>query len=673
MTMVIRGRFIPAALATFILALGLLVTACSQTYIVPIPDQEIQPDFPYEYQARLSDDTPVLWVLDQAPRGMKISDESGRITWLEPPSEGGGSYQVTVKALGESETFTERFNIRLKYVPPTISPVPTSAPARVATATPVGLASPFPRKPLPLDPGGSPLSINRDANQIVLNVTTRVKVQQVSQEASYTNHLHFDNPEPEFLFDCRTPGAFADLGVMEPGALNFSMISHNTRFITGLAGENQAVSGSNYQHAKLHSVSPAQVRISWEDINGGGDKDHDDCIADVVAVLEEGAAINEQATTQPTATPALIPEPEQVPNLEATGISVGLWHTCAITAERSLRCWGLNNYGQLGDGTRTERARPVDVVGLDSEVVAVSAGANHTCSLTAEGGVQCWGRNSRNGFSVTPEKVESLTSGVVALASGDIHNCALTVEGGVKCWGGNSNGQLGDGTNTDRATPVDVTGLASGVVAISAGSRHTCALMMAGGVKCWGQNGDAGRLGDGSTTNRIEPVDVADLTSGVAAVAAGGFHTCALTQEGSVMCWGSNNVGQLGDGTRRNRFIPGEVTGLTSEVAGIAVGGGHSCALTTKGGIRCWGANDFGQVGDGTPEVHRPLPVDVVDLTDQMTAIALGARYTCSLTAAGGVKCWGENRIGQLGDGTLVNQSKPVDVIGFAGDRSAAP
>src|SRR5436309_505503 len=192
----------------------------------------------------------------------------------------------------------------------------------------------------------------------------------------------------------------------------------------------------------------------------------------------------------------------------------------------------------------------------------------------------------------------TVLTGLVEIEAGWHHTCALTTAGGVNCWGNNHDGQLGDGTEIDRKTPVDVVGLTSGVKAIAAGWRHTCALTTGGGVKCWGNNHD-GQLGDGTGIDRNTPVDVAGLTSGVAAITAGWRHTCVLTTGGGVKCWGKNHDGQVGDGTAINRRTPADVVGLTSGIKTITAGGQHTCALNPKY-VQCWGDNEDGQLGDGT-------------------------------------------------------------------------
>jgi alpha-tubulin suppressor-like RCC1 family protein/pimeloyl-ACP methyl ester carboxylesterase len=376
-----------------------------------------------------------------------------------------------------------------------------------------------------------------------------------------------------------------------------------------------------------------------------------------------------------------------------SAIAAGGYHTCALLSVGGAKCWGSNSSGQLGDGTTTQHNTPVDVSGLTpppprpasrkqhntpvdvsgltSWVIAIAAGGDHTCALLSGGGVECWGDNyfgqlgdgtatQRN----TPVDVSGLTSGVTAITAGGQHNCVLMANGGAKCWGNNGSGQLGDGTATQHNTPVDVSGLASGVTAIAAGGAHTCALI-GNGLKCWGSN-SGGQLGsDNTPIKRLTPVDVTGLTNGVTAIEAG-RHTCALTSGGGAKCWGGNSVGQLGDGTTFARSTPVDVSGLTSGVTAIAVGDLHTCTLTADGGVKCWGSNSVGQLGNGTTTpIPQTTPVDVSGLTSGVTAITAGYSDTCALTTSGGVKCWGLNFFGQLGDGTNTARSTPVDVSGL--------
>ena len=358
-----------------------------------------------------------------------------------------------------------------------------------------------------------------------------------------------------------------------------------------------------------------------------------------------------------------------------TSVSGGGSHTCAVTTAGGLKCWGWNRYGQLGDGTATDRFTPVDVSGLTSGVASVSTGSSHTCAVTTSGGLKCWGWNQYGQLGdgtttdrSTPVDVSGLTSGVASVSTGSFHTCAVTTPGGLKCWGRNTDGQLGDGTTTQRSTPVEVTGLTSGVSSVSAGWDHTCAMTTSGRLKCWGFNRD-GQLGDGTTTQRSTPVGVTGLTSGVASVSTGFSHTCAVTTSGGLKCWGWNRDGQLGDGTTAERSTPVDVTGLASGVASVSAGRGHTCVLTTSGALKCWGSNGYGQLGDGTT-IARSTPVDVTGLTSGVASVSAGGyftlwEHTCAVTASGGLKCWGRNRDGQLGNGTTTDRSTPVDVTGL--------
>lgn len=369
----------------------------------------------------------------------------------------------------------------------------------------------------------------------------------------------------------------------------------------------------------------------------------------------------------------------QTTSVSAKQVATGGASTCAVTVSGGVKCWGFNQFGQLGDGTTTNRALGADVSGLTAGVAAVTGGVNsHTCALTSGGGVKCWGYNSdgqlgdNTGIDRSlPVNVVGLASGITAIAPGGYHTCALTAAGGAKCWGSNGRGQVGnnDPLSTPR-TPVDVFGLTSGVVAIGAGSEFSCALTANQGVKCWGNN-LKGQLGDGTLTPRNAPVDVVGLTSGAAAISVGYEHACALTISGGVKCWGGNLYGALGDNTTTNRSTPVDVSGLSPGVTNIAAGGFHTCAIVS-GAVKCWGLNNQGQLGDGST-TQRGTPIAVTSLTFGAAAISTGGNHSCALTIGGGVKCWGFNLFGQLGDGTTANRLTPVDVVGFAAGAVTPP
>jgi alpha-tubulin suppressor-like RCC1 family protein len=202
------------------------------------------------------------------------------------------------------------------------------------------------------------------------------------------------------------------------------------------------------------------------------------------------------------------------------------------------------------------------------------------------------------------------------------HFCAL-VAGGVLCWGLNAEGQLGEGgTVSYSAAAIPVTGLSSGFIGVAAGGNHSCALRSDGEVWCWGAN-IWGELGDGSFEQRNTPVQAVGVPAGISALSSGAFHTCALTASGAVWCWGDDSHGQLGDGDASfGGPAPVPVTGLP-QIAAISAGSFNTCALTTKGGIRCWGANEQGQLGDGT-QLARDVPVRVTGFGDAPAVPALG-------------------------------------------------
>jgi alpha-tubulin suppressor-like RCC1 family protein len=360
------------------------------------------------------------------------------------------------------------------------------------------------------------------------------------------------------------------------------------------------------------------------------------------------------------------------------------FHTCALTTSGGVKCWGQGNSGQVGNGTYADSPTPVDVTGLTSGVAQITLGDYHTCALTTNGGVKCWGRNLDgqlgNGTQISsalPVDVIGLTSGVAQISAGESYTCAVMTSGGAKCWGGNYSGELGNGTYVNSAAPVDVTGLTSGVAQISTGEGDTCVVTTSGGAKCWGYNG-TGQLGNGTYGDSATPGDVTGLASGTFQIRVGSSHVCALTTNGGAKCWGDNYYGELGVGAFPTAYpygsaVPVDVSGLTSGVAQISPGGLHTCALTTSGSVQCWGYNIYGSLGNGT-NVNSAAPVNVIGLASGIAQISTGYFHACGLTTGGGVKCWGYDGNGELGDGMFQSLvPKPVDVIGLTGGAIALP
>ena len=306
---------------------------------------------------------------------------------------------------------------------------------------------------------------------------------------------------------------------------------------------------------------------------------------------------------------------------------------------------------------------------MAAEVASVSAGYNHACAVTRAGAAMCWGHNANGELgndsttdSPVPVGVMGLSSGVIAIAAGSGHTCALDDAGAVKCWGWNTFGQLGNGAIDDSHVPVGVVGLSSGVIAIAAGNGYTCAVTAGGAVKCWGVNVRPG--GD-------VPVDVPGLSPGVVAVslgaATGDEQACVVTSAGAAQCWGSDVEGQLGNGALTNGQVPAPVgvMGLSSGVRSISAGDSYTCSVTIAGTVECWGAN----VGlfTGPQDRGSDVPLDVAGFSSGVEALSAGGGgAACVVTTAGAAQCWGENGVGQLGDNSTTSSLVPVDVVGLS-------
>ncbi|MCH8161023.1 MAG: chromosome condensation regulator RCC1 [Chloroflexi bacterium] len=356
---------------------------------------------------------------------------------------------------------------------------------------------------------------------------------------------------------------------------------------------------------------------------------------------------------------ATLPRPPAVaanPLTGVTALATGWSHTCALMDSGDVMCWGSNDSGQLGDGTNTDRARPVAVEGLH-DVLSIDAGSSFTCALTGGGAVTCWGGNffgqlgdgSRDDRSV-PSNVIGLSAGAVDIGVGVGHACAVTGEGEVFCWGDAANGQLGAASLPPiepTPVPVLVEGLDVPIEAVAGGEHHTCALAASGTVKCWGASW-GGNLGDGSEPggDAISPVDAAGL-SDVTQISVGSYTTCAVTESDKLYCWGRH----IGVETDDVTWVPTEVTTLDAPPLTVSVGRASVCVVLTSGNVECWGDNSYGNLGDGTLEASfTPVEVNLGDL--KASVISIGIRHTCAVVDDGGVWCWGGNLGGKLGNVT---------------------
>lgn len=399
--------------------------------------------------------------------------------------------------------------------------------------------------------------------------------------------------------------------------------------------------------------------------------------------------------------PAAVELSPGVPLTGAVALSLGERHSCAALADGTVRCWGANLQGQLGNGTTTEyvNAQLVELAPGQplTGVASVALGGAHSCARLANGETWCWGDNGLGqlgdaSFSsrVRPSRVDSAPNvplaGTGALALGGQHSCATLSGGELHCWGDNYGGQLGNGESSANGRDHPSTVLRArgepltGVRAVAAGGGHNCALLESGEAVCWGQN-LSGELGDGTHEERAFPVPVEVAPgvrlAGIAALALGEFHTCALTNEGGAWCWGSNGGGQLGDGTvsSRPRPVPVEAS-PEAPLAGVIelrAGGGHSCARLAGGEAYCWGSNSSGQLGNSTTQ-SQVFPTLVREVEGAPLAgvaeLTLGRFHSCARFDGGDVRCWGNNEFGHLGDGSTTDRLSPTRVAFATGAAS---
>lgn len=404
--------------------------------------------------------------------------------------------------------------------------------------------------------------------------------------------------------------------------------------VSGLAGVTDLVAGNN------HTCALAGGSIFCWGADAAGQLATNSTVVKTVPTLIDSSVLNVN---------------------DALSLSAGGNMTCALRAGGALACWGENTYGQVGDGTTTNRSVPRAITVVGVTFSQIDTGGEHTCAVTATNTTLCWGRNHLNQLgdetyaNASSPRSNGMTS-VSEVTTGESHTCAQFSDHSVKCWGNNpSNVRLGDGNVDVTKIPYNFITLAN-IIDVAQGTDFFCALDDGGSVYCMGSNG-RGQLGDGTTGARTFPGAVIGITTAVE-VEAGDDFACALLADSSVSCWGGNDTGSFGDGTSTSSLLP-KATGLTG-VTSLKLGANGGCALISGGTVKCWGQNQ-GDVGNGTTSAVL-TPVSVLNITTA-TAIAKGQSHSCALLSDKTVKCWGKNNYGQLGDGTVTVATQPRNAV----------
>jgi len=370
------------------------------------------------------------------------------------------------------------------------------------------------------------------------------------------------------------------------------------------------------------------------------------------------------------------------------GVAAGNAFTCGRRGTAAAACWGAGAQGQLGDSANASSSNPAAVTGLTNAIAITAGGGAHACALNATGAAKCWGDNSRgqlgNGTGAPSNQPVLVSSGgniFSAISAGDLHTCAVVLSGLVRCWGAGDRGQLGGGDGSDRLVSAQVFGITN-AVQVAAGNKFTCALLVDGTVQCWGDD-TAGQLGDAGSANPVlTPRAVAGL-SNVVGIAAGASHACAVLASGTIMCWGANGRGQIGNNSTVPVIAPTNVQGLTDAIS-VSAGAFFTCAVQAISTAQCWGANDAGELAakDNVDHLTPTLVAASVFFapTRGLTAISLSGivaiatgmnpaqptqEHACALLAGGNIKCWGDNLQGEIGDGTNTNRARPTTVNSF--------
>jgi hypothetical protein len=357
-----------------------------------------------------------------------------------------------------------------------------------------------------------------------------------------------------------------------------------------------------------------------------------------------------------------------VPVQLAAGIS-----TCARLSDGSVRCWGSDASGELGNGAGAASVRPAEVPGL-AGVVDIASNISNACALLSDKTSRCWGSNYFKQIAATGDVAETPTpvggTGVLRISDSGNHLCVLSEGGKLQCRGSNTFGELGNGSTVESSAFVSVQGFASTPSDVQCASTHSCALLSNGTISCWG----AGEYRNGSSSSELTRPKQVPGVGDVIQLSLGATHSCALRKDGIVLCWGSDFYGTLGRGVlvTGDDGAPAPVKNL-GDVESISSGVRHVCAVKKDKSLWCWGTNDFGQLGgecgqlgtcqateEGTRYIAQPVKVPL----DNVAEVVAGYNQSCARTADNKVLCWGKNDAGQLGINKVSEaESSPSPVV----------